>query len=173
MKTIVLESAKGVKGNKVQLCFSQMVDLGQKATNVLGLLNASDERFSQSKPRYAWLTAEPTDVKKQFDIDVTDLAEGSELEIGLVDPRMAAYPEVELNIQIVETTEGTPYDVANFETRAKRAGKDGDFIMKDDLYIYVRTSVVVGTAKHVVLQDTVRKSAGFSAESAIASALND
>lgn len=173
MKTIVLESAKAVKGGKVQLAFSQMVDLGQKATNVLGLLNASDERFSQSKPRYAWLTAEPTDVKKQFDIDVTGLTEGQELEIGLVDPRMAAYPDTQLNIQIVETVDGTPYDVQNFETRAKRAGKDGDFIMKDDLYIYVRTSVVVGTPKHIVLTDTVRKSSGFSAESAIASALND
>ena len=35
MKTIVLESAKGVKGGKVQLTFSQIVETG-KGSVVLG-----------------------------------------------------------------------------------------------------------------------------------------
>lgn len=161
-KRIILESAKGVKNNKVQLCFSQIVESSKTNTNVLGLLNASDERFTQSKPRYAWVTAEPKDVKAQFGIDVDNLKQGDVLEIGAVDPRMASFPETALNIQITETTEGSDYDVQNFETRAKRAGKDGDFIMKDGLYIYVNTTVVPGEPKHFIITDTERVSANGS-----------
>ena len=172
---LILESAKGVKNGKVQLCFSQIVNTGKQPTNVLGLLNKSDDRFNQQKPRYAWMTGEVEDIKAQFDIDLSGLAEGDVLEIGAEDPRLAAYPDVPLNIKITETTEGSEYDVANFETRAKRAGKDGDFIMKDDMYIYVRTSVVLGEVKpedHDIFEGTTRKAAGSSAASAIADALN-
>ena len=171
---LILESAKGVKNGKVQLCFSQVINTGKQPTNVLGLLNKSDDRFNQAKPRYAWMTGEVEDIKAQFDIDLSGLAEGDVLEIGAEDPKLAAYPESSLNIQINETTEGSEYDVANFETRAKRAGKDGDFIMKDDMYIYVRTSVVVGEVeKHDIFEDTTRKAADASAASAIANALGE
>ena len=170
---LILESAKGVKNGKIQLCFSQVINTGKQPTNVLGLLNASDDRFNQQKPRYAWMTAEKHDVKAQFGIDLDGLNEGDVLEIGMEDPRLASYADSPLNIQINETTEGSEYDVANFETRAKRAGKDGDFIMKDDMYIYVRTSVVVGEPDHFTFSDTTRKAAGSSAASAIASALGE
>ena len=174
MNKITLISAKGVKNGKVTLEFSQVVETGKTVTSLTSLLNSSDERFNQQKPRYAWMTAQPEDVKKQFNIDV-DLAEGEELIIGVSDPRLAANPDTPLNILITETTEGNEYDVANFSTRAKRAGKDGDFIMKDGNYIYVRTSVVnrvVNPADHIILKDTVRQSAGFSS-SAIADALGE
>jgi hypothetical protein len=104
MKSLVLESAKGVRNGKIQLCFSQIVETGRTNSSVLGLLNASDERFAQQKPRYAWMTAEPADVLVQFGIDVSNLNEGDVLEIGMVDPRLASNPEVALNLQIVETT---------------------------------------------------------------------
>jgi hypothetical protein len=160
METIVLESAKGVKGGKVQLTFSQMVQTGNTSTNILGLLNASDDRFNQSKPRYAWLSGQPSDIATQFGIpqaSLEGLTEGAELELDMVDPRLMSNPEVQLNLQIVETTEGTEYDVANFATRAKRAGKDGDFITTaDGQYIYVRTSVVAGPANHKLIANTKR-----------------
>jgi hypothetical protein len=170
MKTIVLESAKGVKGGKVQLCFSQVVETGKAPSSILGLLNASDERFNQSKARKAWLTAQPADVMNVFGLDL-NLAEGEELEINMVDPRMAGDTRA-LNIQITETTEGSDYDVANFEVRAKRAGKDGDFITKDGKYIYVRTTVVAGEAKHTLISETDRTPASNSA-SLIADALGE
>jgi hypothetical protein len=172
MKAIVLESAKGVKGGKVQLCFSQIVETEASPSNVLGILNASDDRFNQQKPRYAWLTAQPEDVKKQFGLDL-NLAEGEELVIGMVDPRLTSNPDVQLNILITETTEGTEYEVANFETRAKRAGKDGDFIMHDGKYIYQRTSVVakaVSPSDHKIFKNTTRKETN-SSSSAISDAL--
>lgn len=174
MKSIVLESAKGVKGGKIQLCFSQVVETESTPSNVLGILNASDERFNQQKPRYAWIAAEPADIKKQFGLDL-NLAEGEELVIGKVDPRLASNPDVPLNILITETTEGTEYEVANFETRAKRAGKDGDFIMHEGKYIYQRTSVVakaLSPSDHKIFKNTARVSTG-SSSSAISEALND
>jgi len=169
-KSIVLESARGVRNGKVQLTFSQIVNTGSSNTNVLGILNASDERFNQQKPRYAWVTGQKSDIEKQFGISLEGLTEGDTLEIGQVDPRLSSAPDVALNIQITESTEGSEYDVANFETRAKRAGKDGDFILKDGMYIYVTSSVVAGKANHQVYTETTRKAP--SAGSAIADALN-
>ena len=43
MDKLVLESAKGVKNGKIQLTFSQIVKTGSAGTNVLGVLNASDD----------------------------------------------------------------------------------------------------------------------------------
>jgi hypothetical protein len=170
MNSIVLESAKKVSNGKVQLCFSQIVETGKTSTNILGLLNASDDRFNQSKPRYAWLTAEPVDVQKLFGIDLSSLQEGETLEIGMVDARMIGDGRA-LNIQINETTEGNSYEVANFERAAKRAGKDGDFIMFEGKYIYVRTTVVAGTPKHFQFENTTRKAS--SNGSIIADALGE
>lgn len=171
MKAIVLESAKGVKNGKVQLCFSQEVNTGNNPTNILGILNASDERFNVAKSRKAWLTAEPVDVEKNFGIDLSGLAEGEELTIDMVDPRIAGV-DTPLNIQIMESTEGTEYDVANFETRAKRAGKDGDFIKTaGGDFIYTKTTVVVGEAKHTLITNTERVAATVSMN-AIAEALS-
>jgi hypothetical protein len=170
MNAIILESAKKVSGNKVQLCFSQIVETGKTSTNILGLLNASDDRFNQSKPRYAWLTAEPVDVQKLFGIDLSTLEEGQTLEIDMVDARMIGDGRA-LNIQITETTDGNSYEVANFEKTAKRAGKDGDFIMHDGKYIYVRTTVVAGAPQHKLFENTTRQASGNS--SIIADALGE
>jgi len=171
MNKVTLVSAKGVKGGKVQLTFSQIVETSKNATSLTSLLNASDERFNQQKPRLAWMSAEPTDVQKLFGIDA-NLEEGQELEINMVDPRIAG-DDRPLNIRIIESTKGSDYDVANFETRAKRAGKDGDYILHNGMYIYVKTSIVLGTPEHVLYTETTRKEAGASASSAIADALGE
>jgi len=170
MDKLVLESARGVKGGKVQLAFSQVIKTATSSANVLGLLNEDDDRFNQQKPRYAWLSGTPASIEKQFGIDVSSLGEGDVLEIGQVDPKLAGFPNETLNIQITETTEGSEWQVANFDRAAKRAGKDGDFIMKDDMYIYVNSTVVTGEANHTILSDTTRKAP--SASSAIDAALN-
>jgi len=160
MSTIVLESAKGVKGGKVQLTFSQLVNIKEdNSLNVLALLNASDERFNQQKPRFAWLSAMPSDIQSQFGIDVSALKEGEELTIGAQDPRLVAAPDSPLNIQIEETVNGTEYQTANFEKTAKRAGKDGEFILHNGMYIYVNTRIVANEPKHKVYTETTRKEA--------------
>jgi hypothetical protein len=169
MNKITLISAKGVKNGKVTLEFSQVVETGKTVTSLTSLLNSSDERFNQQKPRFAWLTVMPADVKKFFDIDV-NLAEGEELQLDMVDPRIIG-DDRPLNIRIVETTKGTDYDVQNFEKRAKRAGKDGEFILHNGLYIYTKNDVVPGEPKHILLEGTSRQDAPTS--SIIADALGD
>jgi hypothetical protein len=163
---MMLVSAKGVNGGKVSLTFAQVVETEKSTVSLTSLLNASDARFNQMKPRYAWITGEPKDIQNTFGFDVSGLAVGETLEVGMLNPEINGQ---RLNILITETTEGNEYEVANFETTAKRAGKDGDFILtQDGLYIYQRTSVVVGpVAKtdHKIIKDTVRKApnAGTSA----------
>jgi hypothetical protein len=169
MKTIVLESGKAVKGGKVQLCFSQIVQTGRSNTSVLGILNASDDRFAQQKPRFCWVTAEPSDVQNTFGVDVSGLQEGEVLEIGMENPTINGNA---LNIQILETIEGTEYEVANFAKTAKRAGKDGDFIKtKDGMFIYQRTSLVMGEPVHTLIEETIRVKANDDASASIADAL--
>lgn len=166
---MMLVRAKGVAGGKVQLEFAQMVETSYTATGLTSLLNESDERFSKQKPRFAWETGEKADIQKVFGIDVSALGQGEELEIGQLDPTVNGMP---LNIQLIESTEGTDYDYANIETRAKRAGKDGDFILHDGQNIFTTAKIVVGKANHVLLASTERqKTASTAAKAAIKEAL--
>jgi hypothetical protein len=157
---VMLVSAKAVKGGKIQLEFAQNL---QTRVNVVSLLNESDERFTQSGPRRAWLSAQPADIKKHMNIDVTSLKEGETQELNLLNPKLAGQP---LNLQIVETTEGSQYDIENFSTRAKRAGKEGPFILtKEGSYIYQNVSVVAGEPNHIFFKETVRSEEGAVATS--------
>jgi hypothetical protein len=149
MGTIKLISAKGVKNGKIQLCFAQEIKLPGKSTNVLGLLNASDERFNVSKPRMAWMTATPVDAAKIFGLDFEGINEGAVKEF---DAEVSLPDGTPLNIQISETTEGTEYQVANFEKAAKRRGEGGAYCLHKGEYIYQNLTVVAGEAKHVILE---------------------
>jgi hypothetical protein len=169
---MLLASAKKVKGGKIQLHFAQKIDNPNvRPQSIVGLLNASDDRFTQTgKPRHAWVSAQPEDASKLFGLDFSSLtAEGQEMEINKLSPSINGQA---LNIQITETTQGNEYEVANFETMAKRAGKDGDYILtKDGEYIYVRASVVPGNASHAFLADTVRSSSFVGTDAAIEDAI--
>ena len=167
---LLLVSAKKVNGGKVQLSFAQKIkNPNTRPASITGILNASDDRFSQpGKPRYAWISAEPTDASKYFGLDFSSLKNvGDMMDINEV--------KEGLNLQITETTEGTEWELANIEKSAKRAGKDGDYILtKDGKHIFTRSTVVEGEANHVFIADTVRSSqyAGATAEDAIEEALN-
>lgn len=169
---VMLVSAKGVANGKVSLEFAQIVDTGKRALDLTSLINESDERFNQTKPRRSWMTGTKESIAKYFPgINVSGLAEGSILEIGQLNPEIEGKP---LNLQIVETIKGSDYDHANIDTKAKRAGKDGDFIMKDGNYIFTKVSVVVGEPKHFSFSadETTRDAAG-DASKAIAEALGE
>ena len=170
---VMLVSAKGVANGKVQLEFAQIVSAVSKAVDLTSLINEDDARFNQAKPRRAWMTGTKTSIGKYFpDISVANLAEGAILEIGKLDPTL---PNGDvLNLQIVETIKGSEYENANIDTKAKRAGKDGDFIMKDGSYIFTRVSVVVGAPKHYAFgrSETTRDASG-DASQAIAEALGE
>lgn len=157
---MLLVSAKKVNGGKVQLEFAQKIsNPNARPASITGLLNESDDRFSGSlgAPRRAWLAGEPADIEAKLGITCSDLLNvGDAKVLNVLNPTIGGHP---LNIQITETTEGTDWDVANFETRAKRAGKDGDFITTPSgEYIYTRSTVVLGEAKHQFITDTKRVS---------------
>jgi hypothetical protein len=160
----LLVSARGVKNGKVQLMFAEKITNPYlRPSSITGLLNKSDDRFNavEEKARYAWETGEPADIQAALGIDVSGLSEGQIMEIGKLSPELGGE---KLHIQITETTDGDDYDFANIETRAKRAGKDGDFILTSDgQYIFVNASVVKGEAKHAFFKDTTRSSEGASA----------
>jgi hypothetical protein len=168
----MIVSAKKVGGNKVQLMFAEKItNPNLRPTSIVGLLNKSDERFTtEDKPRYAWHSGEVADIKAALGIDCSSLAnEGDVMEINALNPAIDGVP---LHIQITETTKGDDYDVANFQTRAKRAGKDGDFILSEGgAYIYVKSDVVSGAARHVFLENTKRSESGLSTDDAVAQAI--
>lgn len=157
---LLLVSAKRVKGNKVSLCFAQkIINPESRPASITGLLNKSDKRFTQSENvRYAWMTGEEVDIKDAFGVDCSDIPNfGDAKDLDILN---LTYEGQKLSIQITETVEGSEDDVANFETRAKRAGKDGEFILSSDgQYIYMKSTVVLGEAKHVFLAGTQRPGA--------------
>jgi len=166
---VTLVSAKAVNGGKVSLEFTQIVNQSNASTSLTTLLNSDDDRFNQSKPRYSWLTVSPVLVKEHFGIDCSGLAIGDILEIGQEEPTVNGQL---LNLQVIETLKGTDWDKANIDKSAKRAGKDGDFIVTPkNEFIFTRIDVVAGPAKHVKIADTMRQSTSVSASDAIADVL--
>jgi hypothetical protein len=166
---VTLKSVKAINGGKVSLEFTQIVNQSNASASLTSLLNADDERFNQSKPRHAWLAVSPALVKEHFGIDCSDLKVGEILEIDQEEPTINGQL---LNIQLTETVKGSEYDNANVDKAAKRAGKDGDFILTaKGEFIFTRVDVVAGPAKHVKITETMRQSSTVSASDAIADVL--
>jgi len=165
---LTLRSAKLVSGGKIALGFTQVVNTKNRATSLLSLLNASDERFAKAGERWCFLNAEPTDATNITGVDFSSLKEeGDEMkDINIV---MSQVQGQDLNIQVLETTQGNEYEVANIATTAKRAGKDGEYILTEGgEFIYQRTTIVLGEPKHILIDGVI---ATQSLESATAEAL--
>lgn len=159
----LITEAKMVKGDKVQLEFAQMVNLPNKNNSIIGLLNVSDERFNSApKARRAWLSGVKADIEKLFSVDLSTLTnEDDTVELNILNPTINGQP---LNIQFVETTKGSTYDLANIDTRAKRAGKDGEYIYTaEGQHIFTNTTVVTGEPKHFFFENTTRQVKDISA----------
>ena len=159
MNQTLLVSARKVAGQKVQLEFAEIIEKGSNPVNVLAMFNQSDSRFSQGGARRAWMTVEPTDASKLLGGDITDSADwtvdtlGREvLMLNILNPQVLIGDElINLKVEVVETTEGTEWQVANLETSAKRKGKEGDFIMHNGKHIFANTRIALNKANHVFL----------------------
>lgn len=159
----LLVSARKVKNDKIHLEFAEIVN-NQTAVNVLGLLNKSDDAFS-NRARRAWVTAEPADATEFFGVDFGPTAswymtdKGEMLELNILNPTMNG---VRCRLKIEETIEGTDWQNENIQTAAKRKGKDGDYITHLGAYIFSNTSIVLSETdvEHVTLEpDTAVASA--------------
>lgn len=159
---VLMLQARKVKGNKIQIEFAEVIDSG-RTINPLGLFNKSDDRFSSSKARRAWLTAESKDASKLLGIDFSDNADwstdqlGNEvLELNVLNPTVDVNGTIHsLKVQITETTTPTEYQAANLQTAAKRKGKDGAFITHQGMYVFANTQVVFDKANHTLLEADV------------------
>ena len=161
---LTLVSAKMVNGGKAQLAFIQELSLpNAQPKNILAMLNKSDDRFKQTNGKtYAWVSGEVSDIEETFNLELTELVNvGDVQELNISNPTIQGQ---ELNIQLTETTKGSDYDLGNIETTAKRAGKDGDYIVTaDGEFIFRKTTVVMGNPSHTVIKETLRHSAAESA----------
>lgn len=168
----LLVQARKVAGGKIQLEFAEVLKTESKPANLLGLLNASDSRFSSGQgARRAWMTAEPADSSRLFGIDFTDNnpdwavdQNGKEiLELNVLNPVITFGNEtVALKVQVVETVKPTEYQLANLETSAKRRGKDGEYISHKGMYVFANTTVVLKQANHIFLESDAPATTGIT-----------
>ena len=138
----VLLSARGVKGGKVELTFAAHINNPTRtgtSNPLVALLNQSDDRFTSNKPRQGWITGMKSDILAQLGLDVSAINEGDEIIINKLNPEIGG---VTLKLLVVETTKADEYQAANIDTKAKRAGKDGEYILHNGMYVFSNTFVV-------------------------------
>jgi len=143
---------------KVQLQFSQLV-VNPNLTasrSIRGRINASDSRFNSApKARKAWISGVKEDIEADFGIDLSGLINVKDVvELNIENPRFEDSPELELNLEVQETTKLNTYEQANQSTW-KRKGADGEFILHNGLPIVSKTDVVAGDAQHIFLKSDV------------------
>jgi len=166
-KDTVLLSARGVKGGKVELTFAAHITNPTKtgtSNPLVALLNQSDDRFTSNRPRQGWITGMKSDILDKLGIDVNALNEGNEMIINKLNPELGG---MTLKLQIVETTKADEYQAANVDTKAKRAGKNGEYILHNGMYVFSNTYVVPceGEPEHTWLKsDTTTTSQGIVAQ---------
>jgi hypothetical protein len=145
--------------SKVRIEVSQEVQ--KQGVNVLALLNKSDARFTQSRPILAWVTAEAEDLVAMFPKLKTAVAEAQTTmkKVDLANHVDFIIDGIAGNIRIVESHIATQWQSENLDKSAKRAGKDGDFLVTDDNFlIFRKTEVVLGEAKNELIPFTARVS---------------
>jgi len=153
-QTLIVHARK-VNGNKLQLELGEVLEGNARPQTALGMFNQSDDRFNlTSKARRAWLTCEQQDAEKLLGIDLGGEYTTNEMghvvkSLNVLNPVVSGQ---RLRVQIVETTDASEWDAANIETRAKRKGKDGDFITHKGMYIFTQSTVVVGEPQNVFLE---------------------
>jgi hypothetical protein len=158
----LLVSARKINGGKVSLEFAEVIETSDRLVSALTILNKSDDRFS-SRPRRAWVSAEPVDASELFNVNFGDDGEwydsekGEMMDLDILNP---TYNGQRFRVQINETVEGTQWQIDNADVAAKRKGKGGDFITHNGEYVYSNGDVVLinegDNVTHTYLQtDTV------------------
>ena len=145
----LLVHARKVNGGKLQLEFAEKLQQADRPVNALAVFNKSDDRFSNGAgARRAWMTVEPSDASEILGIDLSDESKYTTdamgrdiMPLNVLSPKAGDHT---LRVQIVETTNASEWDAQNIETRAKRRGKDGDFITHKGMYIFTQSTVVFG-----------------------------
>lgn len=160
----LLVGSRRVRNGKVQLEFAEVLEGSSRSnSDALAAFNTSDDRFSATKARRAWMPVEPVDATELLGVDLTSgytaTENGQEVKpLNILNPVALGNS---LRVQITETVEPTEWQMENLEASAKRKGKDGDFITHKGMYIFANTKVVFGEPKHTFLEaDASAETAG-------------
>ena len=178
---VLLTQVKGRKNGKVEFEIAEIVTTSSdnNTINSVSLFNASDDRFSKSKPRRAWMIGEATDIAKHLNLNVEmlqALAEGETKELNVLNPFVTQGDnKFFLRVQIVETTVPTAYQLdpinGGVEKFAKRTKKDGPFILNNGKYIFSDSKVAllasgVEPVHTILAMDKVEQTINAMAEAA-------
>jgi hypothetical protein len=170
----LLVAARVVNGGKIQLEFAEVMN-AQQGANLLAMFNSSDERF-QTKARRAWISVQPDSASELLGINFLDQKNYQVIDDKYVFNLNVLNPTVNgerLRIQITESvTPFNQWDHDNIDTRAKRKGKGGEFVLHKGQYIFTQINVVIGEAKHTTLEADQPVITGITAAKAEAKTAN-
>lgn len=118
---VLLVGLRKVEGGKCQLDIAEIID-NPKRSNVLGMLNADDDRFNNIKPkaRRTFTTASPAMVEKYFGVKASEIAklgEDETMDLNILNPTIEGKA---LRIEIKETHKATPWQAENLAKAAKQ-----------------------------------------------------
>jgi hypothetical protein len=156
---VLICKIKPAKGSKIQLEFAEIIPI---ASSLLARGNSYDPRFRQAKPMRCWFTMELENAKEYFPSLEKAILKVDEtlkpVDVSLLNPEMDGQ---KLHILVKESTGAElcdeyaectskqtgrkneiDYITANYITTAKRAGKGGDFLIKDGSPIFRETFLV-------------------------------
>lgn len=154
---VLLVGLRKVEGGKCQLDIAEIIE-NPKRSNVLGALNADDERFNNAKPkaRRTFTTASPAMVEKYFGVSakaIDKLAVGETMELNILNPSIEGK---RLRIQITETHRATAWQAENLKDAAKQFtnAKTGEtfYFVKDGKVIFSQPKVVDNEPKHSIIE---------------------
>jgi len=124
----LLTQVRGISGGKISLEIAEMI---QKSgtSNLLGMLNASDDRFKSISARRGWISAEIVDAEKLLGVKIGEVSFGDTKELNILNPNIANQL---LRLRIVESTipqDDWQADKDNFSRAAKHyVDEDGNKI---------------------------------------------
>ena len=147
----LLTKAYKTSTDKIQLEFAEKVTGKNKPVSALTVLNSSDLRFSSGAAR-GWATADVGDASKIFKVNFGDdgewyigeKANGTEcemLDLNILNP---IFNNTLFRVRIGEALEPTASQIKYckengydpIERHAKKAGKDGDYILHKGQHIF-------------------------------------
>ena len=154
--TILLRASYDKKGEDMFLTFGAIV----VKSDVVSSFNKHRKRDYVPKLRRAWIPTTMDDIKDNMSIDLLDLEvagidnKGREYyELNVLNP-VAYAPEYNrimgLSLQISETVEPTPEQLADWQNKAKKI--NGEYFKHQGKLIFSNTSIVRGKPAHVFLQ---------------------
>lgn len=153
----LLVALRKVEGGKCQLDIAEIPE-NPKRSNVLGALNADDDRFNNSQPkaRRTFTTASPAMVEKYFGVSaekINKMAVDEIMELDILNPTMGGK---RLRIEIQESHKASEWAQANLAKAAKQFTniKTGEvfYFVKDGKVIFSSPKVVDREPKHNVIE---------------------